>query len=381
MLISMISTITYNSLFSRINSWAMVALSLYVTFRVFIYIRTPKSVLAIVAITFGWWCFLSTIMVNGANIHIWAQVVFWPSLIAISETDSFSNNFFVNGKKTLRKIGYIILSLSILICFLEKTGISMRTNYIYQTYNLICFLPFVFVLEKNNKKILRMFVIATLLINVIFAKRGGVVALVLGVAAYYITEIAIDKLTYSNLKRAIKYVLIAVTLVVLAITIGSRFNLEIYQRMQDMTMDTGSSGRDTIWEILMTSYMRSDPITQLFGFGYNGTYNVQTITDGLGIQRGTAAHNDYIGILFNYGYIALFLLALIIVVLIYYFIVMLKDRYYLTPAFAMSLTIFLVFSLISVCAASSEIICWLAIFWGCSVAEYRKDKKEINPHV
>lgn len=373
MVVSILSTITYNSLFSKINTYLLVAVSMFVTLRLFKFYKQPKSFLSVIVLIFAWWCFVATAIINSPNIYIWSQVVLWPELLMLVEIENNSGSFFENSKPMLRNIGNIMIGFSILIAVLSRfLGLSLRTNYIYQTYNLICFLPIIYVIEQNNSKRIRNITIITLLLNVIFAKRGGFVALILGVAAFYGTEVLINKLSHKNILRAIKYVVVALLLAVSALYIAEKMNLKILQRMQDMSMDTGSSGRDSIWNTLLTIYLSGSPKQKLFGFGFNGTYSVQLIGDGFGGRRGTAAHNDYIGVLFNYGYIALALLILIAIVLIVYLIKMVKNRYYLAPAFAMSLAIFAVFSWVSICAVSSEISCWLAIFWGCSISEYHK---------
>lgn len=373
MAFSVLSTIIIDSLFSKLNLYVVIAVSAYITVRLFQRIIRPKSVVSIIAIIFAWWCFWATVIVNGPNIYIWGQVILWPELLALTEIENYGTCYLQTSEKLFRKIEYFMLVFSVIICFLFRfLGVEMRTNYIYQTYNLICFLPMIYVIEQNNPKRMRNITFAVLLINIIFAKRGGIIASVLGVCAYYATTIIMDRLSVANIKKTVKYLVIAVILVALALYVGEKLNLEIFQRMQDMSMDTGSSGRDTIWDILLTKYFASNPQTKLFGFGFNGTYTIETITDAVGVRRGTAAHNDYIGILFNYGYVALGLLVVLICYLLVYFIRMIKERYYLAPAFAMSLVIFALFSWVSICAVSSEISCWLAVFWGISISEFRK---------
>jgi O-antigen ligase len=68
------------------------------------------------------------------------------------------------------------------------------------------------------------------------------------------------------------------------------------------------SGRNLLWSALIEKF----PDSEWFGFGTGSTYTYLKIVNPLGGLADDQVHNDYIKILFNFGYIGLFLFLCII---------------------------------------------------------------------
>ena len=62
-----------------------------------------------------------------------------------------------------------------------------------------------------------------------------------------------------------------------------------------------TSGRSLFWHADLKAFFEGDIINQLFGYGFNFVYDVNEVA----IFNRIWAHNDYIGILLNYGYVGL----------------------------------------------------------------------------
>jgi O-antigen ligase len=120
-------------------------------------------------------------------------------------------------------------------------------------------------------------------------KRGGLIALVLGVIAYlFVKEVLFEH----KVTKLILFVIIVITLFIVLIYIDNAMGNIISQRILNIQED-GGSGRDQVWATTWTMIRRSSPEHLIFGHGYNAVLNDSPL--------GLSAHNDFLEVLYNYG--------------------------------------------------------------------------------
>jgi len=140
-------------------------------------------------------------------------------------------------------------------------------------------------------------IVLSLVVLILNASRGALLAA--GVA----TIIAI---AFSKLKMNGKIIVVSILIIgLIYLYQNSYFDLLQYRFENENT--EGGNGRSYIWNIKLRAFFNGNPLSMLFGYGYDGG-----LTLGYnGVKRGT--HNDYLAILFDYGFIGLCMFVVMLV--------------------------------------------------------------------
>lgn len=162
-------------------------------------------------------------------------------------------------------------------------------------YYVLYILP---IFLTNHKKWVRYLAIITSSIVIISSvKRGGLLALLLGIFVYLVVKRKAE--THSN-KNLLIILLSFIGIVLLFYLAIFYLGGDILERFFDSDDDTGS-GRTLIWEGIITRLQNQNTINWCIGNGH-----LATMKGTIGERSGFSAHNDFLEILFDYGLFAIF---------------------------------------------------------------------------
>lgn len=233
-----------------------------------------------------------------------------------------------------------IVAITILACAFAYASIYKTYNILGSrghfgvAYYALYLLPLILASDKRWIRISSIIIVSVVIISSI--KRGGLVALTLGLFVYiFVSRMIAKKSLKSLMILFITLLVLAVFLYILVIYLGDN----IIERLFDANDDTGS-GRLEIWNSLF--YRLKDQSITLWIFG-NGHLSTTTHS-----WENLSAHNDFLEILYNYGIVNLITYTFFILSVSFYTIRAIRQSSKLAPCLAMLLTIYIILSMISI---------------------------------
>ena len=257
-----------------------------------------------------------------------------------------------------------------LICYtMYMIGLLLSAYYFYNyrnnvyydiesasntSYTVLYFLPIMLCVSQKWLRYVAMAIVA--LAIMLSLKRGGFIAIIFGVAAYFY----ISQIKMSGKRIRLGGWLVFVVVGILGYWFIARVNNVLvdnlmYDRMA-MIEETGGSGRENIYKNVINLIGTEHFGYFLFGHGWCGT------------ERDTfshlTAHNDFLEVLYDFGIIAFVLYILMIVELfrLTRLLINIKSEY--APAMGASLAIFFVNSMVSHIIIYCQYLLIFAMFWG-----------------
>lgn len=160
-------------------------------------------------------------------------------------------------------------------------------------YTFLYLLPFFLVSTKLTVKITG--IIFVLLITAFSMKRGGAIALSLGLYLYYLVDIHCKRKVIKPKVVINAFCVICVLYLIVSIFMQEYFD-NIIQRMNLIADDEGS-GRLEIFSLTWKMIINSDFVSLVFGHGWNAVVSKH--------EMGLSAHNDFLEIIYDFGIIGL----------------------------------------------------------------------------
>ena len=238
----------------------------------------------------------------------------------------------------------IVYGFAIVYLFLFWYYIS-NSQYIYSiddmevtnaSYTLLYLLPLLLCSKNTLLKVLA--IVLTCVAVFLSLKRGSILSLILGLLIYIICLLLTKT---GSRKKFITFIVIVIGIfafVQFAEYFNNQSNNIILERFDSIDDDRGS-GRLDILEHTVDMISSSNFFEILFGHGWN-----HVIIDS---DLGFSAHNDFLEILYDFGVIV-FVLYLLLYVKLFRFVHKLqKSKSKFTAPMAMSLTIFIMASMVS----------------------------------
>lgn len=354
-------TTTQGGIWNVINV-AFVVIGLWL---LFVCVVGNKKVPKLISISFLYSFYTMTVSLfalrtlSVSTIFGYLMLFYFPSLVLV--LFNASENGIDKLGRSIYNIGYwIVAAFALYLMFIR---VSQENTEIYQSdvYFLLCLLPFVFLLDQGKNLA---FKFIPLVIVVIFAaKRTGFIALGGAVFTYYLIEYVQSK----NLKKFVKMIagiaLSVVVFIVLYNILSSRFDINLLERMEELSED-GGSGRDDIYKGIWNAYKNSEFLNKLIGYGVNG---IQVV-----YGRNTGAHNDFLEILYNYGIFAELLFCGIYLIKIRTCIKMIKSGYKGAGAVGAVIVISFLMSMFSNFFITFTHITLIGMFWGIVLQDWHK---------
>lgn len=267
-----------------------------------------------------------------------AENLWWPCVfILFYHVAAYSELAMAFLRQQLPRL--ILASILIFPCtyLAFSYGDKQASNYIFF---VVLLLPSLFFIKERLR--LRYYLLGVMCSVLAFKRSGVLMAAVVGLAIVYFDYLKSTG-KRAGLKRICSFVLVVamglVFFVVDAITGG-----HMASRFASMEED-GGSGRDIIYEYVIAQFGNLPIEKQVFGIGFNGVINHEWIEH----RRGAfvSAHNDFLEILCDFGYVGTILYFGIIMRLIFNVRVLRKKSVILYRCNVTYLSVFLIASMIS----------------------------------
>ena len=269
--------------------------------------------------------------------------------------------------------GFLVLYAVSLACFIFMYYVKLSvygglsTTSMNHSYFLLCQMPWLFLIKKKG---LRLFLIVTCLIAIVFSlKRTSLICVAL-VGVLYIHYI-VSK--YSFIFRLVLFTFLAIVSIYGIVYIdrhylGGGMTARIEQSEED---DMGS--RPVIWAAVIQKYSESSLIQKLIGHGHDTVY--------YDCDMEVSAHSEYVETLYDYGILMLGLLLIIVFVLVRNMFRLYKTKSPYALPYGASVLVYLVLSISCHLLLYPQYFAFLAAFWGFIEAEKFKTANNIKPYV
>ena len=199
----------------------------------------------------------------------------------ISSKSKELRDFFTSG---------IIIAMLITAFFYYKNWAfanEVGEAHLGTSYYVLFLLPAV--ISSPNRWIKYIAIAITGVVILSSFKRGGFIALVLGIVAYlFVKEVLLNH----KFTKLISFILIVVILLIVLVFIDNAMGNIISERILNISED-GGSGRDQVWITTWNMICRSNSEQLIFGHGFNAVLKDSPL--------GLSAHNDFLEVLYNYG--------------------------------------------------------------------------------
>lgn len=247
-------------------------------------------------------------------------------------TDSIDKHKII--LKVMFYVSSAILCIRIGIHMLSGGYRASGAGAVADVYFILGVLPYILSITKKKFQLIPIFV--TALSILISQKRAGFIALVGVVIIFYF----VSSIKKNSLKNTIGKIIIFSLIIVcgyyLILFLDAKLNLEIFIRLKMLETD-GGSGRYNRWIELLLALKRSRLLHLVFGHGYNAVKDL----------IGTHAHNDFLEVFYNFGFVSLLLYLSYYIFQIFNAIKMAKEGYEHFAEFLASLFVSLCIALFS----------------------------------
>ena len=200
-------------------------------------------------------------------------------------------------------------------------------------YYPLYLLPIMFASNKKWLRYVTLLVVAIVIISSL--KRGGLVALVLGISAYIMVEQYMKKKNTFVFRTTVLLIIVLVLCYIGILYFGDTL-IERFLNEDDTT----GSGRTEIWASLFTHMNAQDLSSWLIGNGH-----LATMRDSV---YNRSAHNDFLEVIYNYGIPSFIAYMSFIIAILQYTLRAIRQGSKYASSIAMLFTIYMVLSMVSI---------------------------------
>lgn len=339
-------------------------IGLMILFKSFVFVRFQETNFLYTILWLGILILLSTFFKNidafrPESVREISDSIMWMLVLILAYNISYQS---IDIFDYIPKIAWIIPLYTFV--FLNVRGFlinSEETAMISTAYYPMMLLPFV-LLNKNI--IIRWGLIVLTFITILLSsKRGGFIALFLGLATYYY----VSYVSQRSIARKIFSILCGVFILFLLINFTEYYvalnDLTILERLSYVDED-GGSGRDVVWKHTWSMITNSSIPQLLFGHGFNAVYSDSVLK--------LSAHNDFLEIIYDYGFVGLLLFITLYIKLWHYYKKIKDTMPDVAGPFAASIIIALSISMVAHLVIHPILFMFLCMFWGFCIAECDK---------
>ena len=287
---------------NRVIFFFVIASLLYIVIRNIRYIQ--GSILLLIFIMVYFFSIIVTGEVaNNTNEYFYLLFFMLFATYTINRYD-YIKQYLITNTTYIRKI-VILWNLCVIISMFFKSSYSdgfffSFTGNVFRSATAAIFILSLVLILVNEKKSNVIFAIVPLFCIFSGGSRTYLaVGLALAFSAYYMAAPS-----RSFFWITIIPAVLVIGMIVLNSSIMDKINSSLTVGANEYYQDPlikFTSGRSLFWEADLKAFFAGDLINQIFGYGFNFVYDVNK----LAIHNSIWAHNDYIGILLNYGYIGL----------------------------------------------------------------------------
>lgn len=277
--------------------------------------------------------------------------------------------YYLGLKNDINNSSWILLTLfyAIAYIFISKRQSSLLgiedEVMVANSYYLLCLLPIILVFHKNKYSIIPF--IVTLAVLLFSGKRAGTLAIGLMLPIYYFS---FSKKTSKTIANLLSLILVFIVLNYIYSYFQTKYSLDMLSRLESMSED-GGSGRFDRWKTIINGIGNSNTFNLLFGHGYKSVAKLV----------GGQAHNDFLQMLYEYGFFAFILYISFYFKLLKLWLKMHRKKYPYAKNFLMSIIAALFMAMFSFFIIEPRIIICSSLCWGLFLADWRKF--QINEYV
>lgn len=287
--------------------------------------------------------------------------ILWPLLYEATYT--FCCQF--ESRCTSLRHTYILIAIYGGFLFaLTRVDITMQTNTIY-----FCFLtlPWLLYNRKGRQRVLLLVLFS--LLALLSMKRSVMLSMVLCWSLFAVEYIVTPR-------RRSLFIVFAIVFLIGANSIfdvmDQRLGGQLSERVNREETDTGRN-RLAIWEMTLNMIKESTPTELVIGHGHMGV--------GRDSFLEISAHNDFLEVIYDYGLIILALYLCLWGHVLRRWYQLLKSRSPLYLPYSVSLSIFVVMSMVSHLILYASYFNFLVMFWGAAEALRIQEKTTDNNRV
>ena len=254
------------------------------------------------------------VSVGSRNVYI-GLLTYFTCFYAFLRLSKYAE--FIVFLKCALFIVFIVLLYYYFSNYNQLKVLSSRLLSLNSSYILLFLFPVVSYLSNRRIGILLAFLVVVVML--ISNKRGGVIAGGMSILAYYVVvylfsgQINISK----RLKQSVLFAIILVGFYFVIRMILSSDSTMVMDRFSSLQDDEGS-GRLDIWKEVWASIKNSSFISLFFGHGID---SVKQVT-----SDGNSAHNEYLEIMYDFGWVALLCFLWFIIRLFKMCNILIKER-------------------------------------------------------
>lgn len=293
------------------------------------------------------------------SIVTYSRATYWCAVFFVA-SDLFGNDT-VNYKKFDKGILYVLAVM--IVAFVLNNRVNSRAEEFIGNngvYFPLLVLPWVTSISKRGWK---WFGIAVILICVLISlKRSATLIIVGSIFVTYFFDFI-----YSKRKRTLSSFILALAVIGAGVVIlYSNINSvnAVTQRFDSIEED-GGNGRDIIYEDVLLRFSQFSTRDKLIGHGYN------MVRGDSKMSVPVSAHNDFLEVLYDYGYVGIVVYIFLHIILIHRIILYTRKRSFWVPAYWVSYVCMLVMSLVSHLMIYPTYIVFLVSFWAFCENQYR----------
>lgn len=269
---------------------------------------------------------------------------------------------------------YIIYIGTIIYCVLiipnirmHLMGMDLRGGIISSLYYSLGYLGLILLHSSSKNKIIFSVIIGMMILA--STKRAGLFCFVIGLACYAFMQAYVEGNLKDRYKKYLQLFLLGVMALILAQWAINKYNIGIIDRLNSLATD-GGSGRDYIWRSVISYFEGSSILHKLFGYGFHA---VPVLIRPWG--RALFAHNSFLEVLFDFGYVGLTFMILGILWITLNGYRMLKERYHDTSVMAYAWIVMILLSLFGYFFEESRFIMPVAVVCGLCMGKYQMVRK------
>lgn len=289
------------------------------------------------------------------------MIIFYPCVMLVFYYIGLFTNI-ARRDKIITNIVFVAIIMIVLLSLISLRAAKVDYVMVSIAYYPLCLLPLVMAVNNRNNLWIYTAIVFTFIALLLSNKRTGTIAFFLFIFCFLLIKprkISVLKI----IRNLFVLSIVGISLYFLYSYVVDSFDLNILQKLMNLSQDKGS-GRSDMYISIWHAIKVSDFVDLFWGHGIHSVGNVLVSHD--------SAHNDFLQIFYEYGLFPIIVFILHYIALFAMFFQMYKNKYENAGIYIGGIFISLMMSLFSMyCIDFSYVICGAA-FTGFLIGNYKK---------